>query len=246
MNRTNAPRPRSKNGGSSFSNGGPGEKTGFGMEFVFVVPRGDLFRDCYPQGLVLFGRGFTEQEFGERVRRHGFFVERDYAERNPELKQVIPYSVVVRGGDVLLLRRLPKGTEQRLFNKLSIGVGGHINPVDSETTCGRGGTDADPIEAGTRRELKEELHIEGETTLSRIGIINDDSNPVGAVHVGLVQLVIAQGDVRVREEDVLEGSFVAPQELRRLLGDEANFETWSEMLVERLNEVVPDLPATVS
>jgi predicted NUDIX family phosphoesterase len=216
------------------------------MEFVFVVPRGDLFRDCYPQGLVLFGQGCSELEFEETVRRHGFFVQREHAEQNPELKQVIPYSVVVRGADVLLLRRLPEGTEQRLFNKLSIGVGGHINPVDSGTTCDRDGSHAGPIEAGTRRELKEELHIEGETTLHKIGIINDDSNPVGAVHLGLVQLVIAQGDVRVREQDILEGSFVTPQELRRLLGDGANFETWSEMLIERLSDVVPDLPAAVS
>ena len=96
------------------------------------------------------------------------------------------------------------------------------------------------------RELDEELHIEGETTLRKIGIINDDSNPVGAVHLGLVQLVIAHGDVRVREQDVLEGSFVEPRELRRLLGDGANFETWSEKLIERLSDVVPDLPVAVS
>ena len=196
------------------------------MEFVFVVPRNELFGDCYPQGLVPFaeagpgrrvGAGLTRRDFEARVSRYGFFVERDHAERNPGLKQVIPYSIVVRGGDVLLMRRLSKGGEERLHDKLSIGVGGHLNPVDAEQPTGRGGRETDPISAGSRREIEEELHIEGQIEMHRVGILNDDSNPVGAVHVGLVQVVHAHGDVRVREEDVLEGSFVTPAELRRLL-----------------------------
>jgi predicted NUDIX family phosphoesterase len=226
------------------------------MEFVLVVPRRDLFRDCYPQGLVLFGergQGLHGADFEERVRQHGYFVEREHAEHDPELKQVIPYTLVVRSGQVLLLRRLARGGETRLHDKLSIGVGGHINPQDAEQPTNqptnqsrRSGHSAGALEAGTRRELEEELHIESDVTIQRVGIINDDSNPVGAVHVGLVQVVQVRGDVRVREDEVLEGSFVAPAKLRRLQGDEANFETWSAMLIDRLHEVVPDSPVTVS
>jgi predicted NUDIX family phosphoesterase len=212
------------------------------MEFVFVVPRVELFGDCYPQGLVPFTDP-TAKDFDDRVRRSGFFVERDHAEHNPDLKQVIPYSIVVRGGEILVLRRLAQGGEKRLHDKLSIGVGGHINPVDADQPTERGGSTTDPVASGTRRELKEELYIEGDVTITRVGILNDDSNPVGAVHVGLVQVVHAHGDVRVREDDVLEGSFVAPDELRRLLGDGANFESWSQILIHRFNDVVPDLTA---
>jgi len=233
------------------------------MEFVFVVPRRELFRDCTPQGWVPFGPrgrprghrpvpGFDQAHFEETVRRHGFFVQREHAEENPELKQVIPYSVVVRGGQVLLLRRLATGGEVRLHNKLSIGVGGHVNPIDAETSVDPGDPAdlrdlpgvPDVIGAGARRELEEELHIERRTDIQRIGILNDDSNPVGAVHVGLVQLVHVRGEVRVRENDLLEGRFVAPEELRRLLGDGANFETWSAKLIERLEEVVSERPLT--
>ena len=219
------------------------------MEFVLVVPRRELFPDCYPQGLVLFGdkkAGLREADFEERVRKHGYFVQREHAEHDPDLKQVIPYTLVVRAGMVLLLRRLARGGESRLHDKLSIGVGGHLNPQDAEQRSEHAGRTADVLQAGTRRELEEELHIESDVTIQRVGIINDDSNPVGAVHVGLVQVVHARGDVRVREEEVLEGSFVAPAKLRRLQGDGANFESWSAILIDRLDEVVPAPVAVVS
>jgi predicted NUDIX family phosphoesterase len=207
------------------------------MEFVFVVPRGDLFPDCYPQGFTAFGASLSEAVFEDSVRRHGFFVQREHAERNPGLKQVIPYTVVIRGTDVLLLRRLRTGGESRLHHKLSIGVGGHINPQDAGPFESAGGFATDLLEAGARREIEEELHVSGASTLRRVGILNDDSNPVGAVHVGLVQTLHVEGDVRVREEDMLEGRFARPDELRRLLREGANFETWSARLIERLDEL---------
>jgi len=219
------------------------------MEFVFVVPRRDLFPDCYPQGFHPFGD--VEGGAGrapvvtlaslEGAVSRGFFVERDHAERNPDLKQVIPYCVVERDGHILLLRRLPSGGEARLHGKLSIGVGGHINPEDiegsSRTPSGR--DPADLLQAGSLREIHEELAVEGEIEVIPIGILNDDSNPVGAVHVGLVQLVRVTGDVSIREEDTLEGRFVEPEELRSRLTGGANFETWSKILVEHLDELLP-------
>ena len=42
------------------------------MEFVFVVPRGDLFPDCYPHGLVPFGEEYTLEQFERAVVEHGF------------------------------------------------------------------------------------------------------------------------------------------------------------------------------
>lgn len=209
------------------------------MEFVFVVQRRDLFRDCYPQGLVPFGAEFSLADFEDAVLRHGFFVQRASAETNPDWKQVIPYTLVVRGGDVFLLRRLAKGGDARLANKLSIGVGGHVNPEDAATAVDAAGRlTRSPLDNGSRREIEEELEIVGESRLVRLGVINDDSNAVGAVHVGLVQMLLVEGDVRVREHDLLEGRFTEPTELERLLRQGANFETWSRILVERLPELL--------
>jgi len=204
------------------------------MEFVFVVPRAELFRDHYPQGLVAFGDVAESEAFTALVRSRGFFVERETAEVRPEWKQVIPYSLVHTPDGVLLMRRLDRGGEARLHQKLSIGVGGHINPEDL-TASG----ESDPILAGTRREVEEELVVDGRYELRTVGLLNDDSNPVGAVHVGLVQVLELTGSVKIREEDTLEGRIVPPDELREMHAAGANFETWSSVLIERLDELIP-------
>lgn len=213
------------------------------MEFVYVVPRAELFPECYPQGLVAFGASLQRADFETRLARHGFYVERARAEREPAWKQIIPYSVVVRAQgerEVLLMKRLRTGGEGRLFDKLSIGVGGHLNPCDQPAQAG-----ALPLAAGTQRELEEELELDGPCAITSVGILNDDANPVGAVHLGLVQVVTVDGDARIREREVLEGSFTSPAELRRLLRAGADFETWSKALVERLDELL-DAAATAA
>ena len=211
------------------------------MEFVFVVPRNDLFPASYPHGLVLFGEEFSEEALYACVEEHGFFVERAYAERTPSLKQVIPYTVVVRGvepTEVFCLRRSKLGGEQRLHDKLSIGVGGHINPVDLST--GR-----NPIPAATRREvIEEELVIRGDYELRSVGLLNDDSNPVGAVHIGLVQVLTVDSPVDVRETVQLAGQFTSPADLRRMHEEGANFETWSSILITELDRLVPETVAS--
>lgn len=205
------------------------------MEFVYVVPRAELFRECYPQGLVPFRDARDRRGFETAVRRHGFFVERDYAERSPTLKQVIPYTVVRTEGQVLLMRRLSNGGESRLHDKLSIGVGGHINPEDLSST-----EDADPIRDGTRREIEEEIEVRGSYEIRTVGFLNDDSNPVGAVHLGVVQIVDVTGSVRIREEDMLEGRLASPEELAELLARGENFESWSSILIEQLADLAPN------
>jgi predicted NUDIX family phosphoesterase len=211
------------------------------MEFVLVVPRRDLFPEHYPQGFVPFGDGFGVEGFERTVARHGFFVERERAEHDPELKQIIPYTLVTRSTErspeVLLLRRLARGGEARLHDKLSIGVGGHLEPVDA------GEGRASVLDAGTRRELSEELDLDGSLEWRRVGILNDDSNPVGAVHVGLVQVARARGNVAIREADVLAGDFTSLERLAQLCAQGANFETWSALLVERLADLVQETTA---
>lgn len=249
------------------------------MEFVYVVPRSRVFPDHYPQGFVPFGEdasalaagaAFSRRAFEAAVREHGFFVERERAERTPEWKQVIPYTVVLarpsRASDeeaasaersVLLLKRLKQGGEARLHDKLSIGVGGHINPEDLQfaesaaspstpptTSSATSGTD--PVAAGCARELDEELHLTEGYALHPVGIINDDANSVGAVHVGFVQVLTTDGPVAVREQDVLEGELVPPGELTSLVAQGANFESWSSMLVERWSEILERVPARTS
>lgn len=204
------------------------------MEFVLVVPRARLFDDRYPHGFEPFrdGGGGAEGERGrilDRIREHGFFVERRHAERDPMLKQVIPYALFEREGGLFLMRRLSKGGEARLHGKLSVGVGGHINPIDGA---------GDALDAGLKREIEEEVETPAGWRAEAVGILNDDATAVGAVHFGLVYRVRPAGDVRVREKDSLEGSFTPRAEVLRLLKDERpRFETWSALLLDRLDDL---------
>jgi predicted NUDIX family phosphoesterase len=212
------------------------------MEFVFVVPREKLFPDSYPHGVLPFTGNASDSEtfaeaFEARAMEHGFFVERRYAELTPSLQQIIPYGVVCCGDEILLVKRLKKGGESRLHDKLSIGIGGHINPIDGEHPTHTLFT------AATIRELEEELSIEGTFTARAVGVLNDDTNPVGAVHVGLVQIVQVCGSVQIREKDQLEGQLTSINELRTALSEGGNFETWSQLLIDRLDELLP-LPVT--
>jgi predicted NUDIX family phosphoesterase len=200
------------------------------MEFVFVAPREALFPACYPQGFHPFRTSAEATELLERLAVHGFFVQRERAERTPSWKQPIPYCVVASEERILLMKRRAKGGEARLFDKLTIGVGGHINPVDNEL-------EAELVRNAARREIAEELALETEPDLRLAGFLNDDSNPVGAVHLGLVFTAITTGPVRIREEDVLEGRMVEIEELRASLSRGANFETWSATLIAHLDEL---------
>lgn len=228
------------------------------MEFIYVVKRYDLFDLAFPHGFVvstptqnsqedadLPTRGGEDEapvhdvgEYMKRARICGFFVERRWAEQDSSLKQIIPYTIVTDGESVLSLRRLDKGGERRLHGKLSIGVGGHINPVDKESAPRHGD---DLIAAGAWREIEEELYIPQDAKMKVVGLVNDESNPVGSVHLGVVHVakVADVGAVKVKERDQLEGRFVSFAEIKKRAGDpEALMETWSSLVAERLDEII--------
>jgi len=191
------------------------------IEQVLVVPRIELER----RGLIIqgFGEGRVEEVL-EVVRRHGLFVPRPEAEEDPSRKQIIPYGVVTCGDLVFLMRRSRKGGDARLHEKLTIGVGGHVNPEDAVP-----GTGEAPGRA-LEREIEEELAIEAGARKVPVGLLNDDSNPVGSVHLGLVyRIELDEPRVRVREDELLTGELV---QASSLAGDDQRMETWSRILRE--------------
>lgn len=154
----------------------------------------------------------------------GFFVERREAEQSPEWKQVIPYCLVRSGDQWLVLERLKAQSEARLHGLLSLGVGGHINPCDA-------GGDLDLITTGAWRELEEEIGVNdpGQAgALAPLGLLNDDSNEVGAVHVGVVfGLAVGEPAPTIREHEKMRGSWSPLAELKSLCQDPERFESWT-------------------
>src|SRR5271170_7153842 len=113
--------------------------------------------------------------------RHFTFLPRSRAEDDPSFKQLIPYVVMKHGGQVFHYKRGQGAGEKRLRALRSIGIGGHINPIDHATG-------EHPYRQGMLRELAEEVILATAYHETCLGFINDDSTPVGQVHLGIVHL----------------------------------------------------------
>lgn len=145
------------------------------------------------------------------------------AEYDSTVKQIIPYVILRQQGRYFLLRRLKKQTETRLHDKLSLGLGGHINPTEE--------AEADVVQAGLLRELSEEVNVAHIASLTRIGFLNENNGGVSDYHAALVFLLEAEGTVTVRETEKMTGTWVTPQALVPLL---PQLETWSKIIAEQV------------
>jgi predicted NUDIX family phosphoesterase len=191
-------------------------------ERVLCVARDLVFPDGAWHGLVSTGL----HRVLRIVRAVGEYRPRLHVEDDPGQQQIIPYCIVRHAdGTYLLTRRLRRSTERRLHDLHSLGVGGHVNPGD--------GVDDDPVSGGLRREWREEVVCPAGATAWLVGLLNDDSAPVSAVHLGLVFLVEPHDAVAVtvRETHKLEGSSLRLEEMAPLL---ATMESWSQLAYEGL------------
>lgn len=191
-------------------------------ERVLVLPRDRVPGGCDFTGIRPVDAA-TDLALRSALGHKGRWMDRGEAEQDPTHKQVIPY-VVVRDGDrVFLMERTDAGGDPRLHRKATIGVGGHLNPVDDGP---------DPLDAGLRREWAEELAADWEPAFAPIGLLNDDRNAVGSVHLGVVFSVDAAGRaVDVREHDKLSGRMASVTEVHRVW---ERLETWSQLVAEML------------
>ena len=197
------------------------------VEHVLVLPREDVPGGCEFTGVRSADRVALDL-LREAVLAHGHYLDRPAAENDPSQKQLIPYVLVRDAERIFLMERTTAGGDPRLHRKASIGVGGHLNPVDHGD---------DPLMDGLRREWVEEVEASFEPEFRLAGFLNDDSNQVGAVHLGVVFTVQADGHpVEVRERDKLSGSFADPDDVR-LAWD--RLETWSQLVARDLLGISP-------
>jgi predicted NUDIX family phosphoesterase len=196
-------------------------------EQVLVLPREKVPGGCDFTGVRAADRAATAR-LRAAVAEHGRFLDRPVAEESPEWKQLIPYVVLRDAERVFLMERTDAGGDPRLHRKASIGVGGHLNPVDEGE---------DPLSVGLQREWAEELDAPWTPEFRLVGMLNDDSNPVGAVHLGVVFEVQADGlPVSVRETEKLSGRFATLDEVRDAWD---RLETWSQLVAAALLGIGP-------
>lgn len=156
------------------------------------------------------------------------FMERKLAECDENHKQLIPYVILRFGNSVFSYTRGKKSSEARLVARRSIGVGGHIEPVDQSLFS----SDRDMYLEAARREVNEEVKLDTMYREQVVALINDDSTEVGKVHLGIMHIWdVAEPKVTKREGLITQAGFVHIEELKKNLDE---LETWSQIALEVL------------
>ncbi len=163
---------------------------------------------------------------------------RSQLEEMPTFRQVIPYVALKCGDKWVRYTRTPAGGEKRLHGRVSIGLGGHIDLSDVVMT----GDSVDLVQTLTgaaQREVEEELGGVNPVSQRWTGLLVDNDNAVGRVHIGVVAVWEVTSVPHGSNEDAIGDTGLAT--LQELKADERRLETWSSLLVRYLAQVAAPL-----
>lgn len=199
-------------------------------EQILVVERRVLEQTGLFQGLTFDVARYLGKIFVQGVPH---FMPRSQAEKDPTHKQLIPYVIMAYGGKYLSYVRGRRAGEARLVGNRSIGIGGHINPRDDMPLF-----NADfyrTYVAAVDREVAEEVSVKARHSDHIVALLNDDSNDVGRVHLGIVHYwILDSSQVSKREQMISQMAFMSSAELKDV---RATLETWSQLCLDNLAEM---------
>ncbi len=152
------------------------------------------------------------------------FLPRSLMENDPRYKQIIPYLVFEHDNNYFLMQRRKKASESRLQSKYSLGIGGHIRQEDMHNN---------DVFSWATREFHEEIDYDGTFTFEPIGLLNDDSNDVGNVHIGFVFLLHGSSkNIRIKSE-LQSGQLISLAACEKYAD---KLETWSSFVLDFLQK----------
>jgi len=193
-------------------------------ELVFVIPTDDLWE------LITYKEtGLIKGDNSDLVRiiHKSRFRKRSEMEENPSFKQLITYAIISNYESFYLFERKSGQTEKRLHNKLHLGAGGHMNPDRSNEP------DQKYLIHELKRELFEEVKLVNGCLIEEIkliGFINDDSIPVGRVHLGLLYKIhVSNKEIVVNETDKMTARWIDKSDLANLYEE---METWTRIAID--------------
>ena len=201
------------------------------QEQVLVVERKVIEQIGMFQGLAFDVKRYLDEIFVPGVPR---FMPRSRAEQDPSFKQLIPYVIMAHEGRYLSYVRGKRAGETRLVALRSIGIGGHINPIDAEF----GELFAymrSNYESAVQREVEEEVDVKAAHKDRIVALLNDESNEVGSVHLGIVHVWhLDAPKVTRREQMITQMAFMTAAELEEVRD---SLETWSALCLDRIGEM---------
>ncbi|MBD3253367.1 hypothetical protein GF386_06545 [Candidatus Pacearchaeota archaeon] len=200
-------------------------------KIILAVARKHLFGEDNKDAFQGF-KPSHEIDYNSRINQNFQWMRRGDIENNPDIKHPIGYTFIVNPekGKVFVYQRAGAHNESRLAGKWSGGIGGHIEQQDNSSN--------DPIKDSTLREFDEEVKVIGETKRQHhvLGYINDDSNSVGEVHLGVLNLILTNAtNVTPRQGEMAKGHLMDFFELEKMCKAE-NVETWTSIAVPYIKE----------
>jgi len=187
-------------------------------EHILVVPRAHLFTTQAWHGL----QEIDVDHYMNIINDHKEFHSRSKMETDPTYKQIIPYLIFTHDNKFFLMQRKSDASESRLRNKLTLGIGGHIREEDMSENS---------LIAWAMREFHEEVNYAGNITVKPLGIINDDSNDVGKVHIGFAFLMIGDSPEISVKSELKSGALVSYDDC---LAQKECMESWSQFVMDVL------------
>lgn len=146
------------------------------------------------------------------------------------LPQILAYCVIKCGDEVLTYSR-KKGAEARLHGSRSIGFGGHVDIDDHIISRPITKRIAFTLQEACSRELKEELSLTYTPMVEYFNqIIIDQTNLVGAVHVGLPLIIEIQSkdEVTANPNEISDPIWLNLEQLKQ---EKDQYENWSKILI---------------
>jgi len=189
------------------------------QEQILVVKRNTLFAD---QAAWHGVNNNKVESIINTITQHQEYIERASAETNPSFKQIIPYMIYTFNDKYFVMQRKANASEQRLAGKLSLGIGGHMRQEDMQGKT---------IFDWAQREFEEEVSYFGGLTITTLGILNDDTNEVGKVHLGLVLLLHGENDQIAIKNEHKSGQLLTKQEC---IDQFDALEGWSQLVLQIL------------
>lgn len=197
-------------------------------EQVLVVKREIIFKNVNAWHGVY---SKDSSEFLKLIEQEKEFIPREKAEVDASYKQIIPYLIFTHDNKYFLMQRRSEASEQRLKNKLSLGIGGHIRLEDLVQDNSQDSKDS--IVNWAKREFDEEINYSGNYSVKPVGIVNDDTNPVGEVHLGFVFLLIGDSNKISVKSELKSGELLTKEECLERYN---SMETWSQLVFDLIKE----------
>jgi predicted NUDIX family phosphoesterase len=182
-------------------------------EQILVVKRNKLF----PHGTWKGLKAVDFDWYLKTIQEQKEFTARGPVETNFDYKQIIPYLIFTHDNKYFLMQRQAKASENRLASKYTLGIGGHLREEDLK---------GDNFFEWAQREFHEEVNYTGNLEVEPLGVLNDDSNDVGKVHVGFVLLLKGDNPNISIKSELAGGTLLSSDECKAKY---AAMETWSQL-----------------